>query len=337
MQPVPQWLSHGTHTMDIRKVDLNLLLAFDALMQDGNLTRAGFRLGLSQPSMSHALARLRKLSGDPLFVRVPSGMEPTPFAQQISGSVRDGLALLQGALDGAAVFNPATYNRTFQILMSDIGELVYLPRLITKLKSTAPNVNLRVLQLPRESYHDAFVSGEADLAIGFLPALKAGFYQQRLFEDSYTCIVRKGHPRVQDALSLEQFTQESHILIEPAGSRYSTVSLQSSTTTFIERYLADQGLSRRIALRVPHFMVVPEIVQQTDLLATVPGSVMAYIRPMPKVILLKLPIATPRFEIRQFWHQRNHNDVANQWLRRTIAELFLRVRPPAGAEARQQD
>ena len=84
-------------------------------------------------------------------------------------------------------------------------------------------------------------------------------------------------------------------------------------------------------------MVVPEIVQQTDLLATVPGSVMAYIRPMPKVILLKLPIATPRFEIRQFWHQRNHNDVANQWLRRTIAELFLRVRPPAGAEARQQD
>lgn len=323
--------------MDIRKLDLNLLLVFDALMQDGNLTRAGFRLGLSQPSMSHALARLRQLSGDPLFVRVPSGMEPTPFAQQISSTVRDGLALLQGALDGAALFNPATYNRTFQILMSDIGELVYLPRLITKLASTAPHVNLRVLQLPRESYHDAFVSGEADLAIGFLPALKAGFYQQRLFEDSYTCIVRTGHPRVRDDLTLEQFSRESHILIEPAGSRYSTVSLQSSTTTFIERYLADQGLTRRIALRVPHFTVVPEIVQQTDLLATVPGSVMAYIRPMPKVKLLKLPIATPRFEIRQFWHQRNHNDVANQWLRRTIAELFLSVMPPAGAEARQQD
>ena len=318
--------------MDIRKVDLNLLLAFDALMQDGNLTRAGFRLGLSQPSMSHALARLRKLAGDPLFVRVPTGMEPTPFAQQIAGAVRDGLALLHGALDGAAVFNAATYNRTFQILMSDIGELVYLPRLITKLKAVAPHVDLRVLQLPRESYHDAFISGEADLAIGFLPALKAGFYQQRLFEDSYICIARRNHPRVRDTLSLEQFSQESHILIEPAGSRYSTVSLQSSTTTFIERYLADHGLSRRIALRVPHFMVVPEIVQQTELLATVPASVMTYIRPMPKVKLLQLPIQTPSFEIRQFWHQRNHHDVANRWLRRIIAELFLTIRPPPGPE-----
>jgi DNA-binding transcriptional LysR family regulator len=323
--------------MDIRKVDLNLLLAFDALMQDGNLTRAGFRLGLSQPSMSHALARLRKLSGDPLFVRVPTGMEPTPFAQQIAGAVRDGLALLHGALDGAAHFNPATYNRTFQILMSDIGELVYLPRLITKLKAVAPHVDLRVLQLPRESYHDAFLSGEADLAIGFLPALKAGFYQQRLFEDSYICIARKDHPRVRATLSLEQFSQESHILIEPAGSRYSTVSLQSSTTTFIERYLADQGLSRRIALRVPHFMVVPEIVQQTDLLATVPGSVMTHIRPMPKVKLLQLPIKTPSFEIRQFWHQRNHHDVANRWLRRIIAELFLNIRPLPGPEAGHEE
>ncbi len=319
--------------MDIRKVDLNLLLAFDALMQDGNLTRAGVRLGLSQPSMSHALGRLRIISGDPLFVRVPTGMEPTPFALQISGAVRDGLALLQNALDGAAVFDASTYNRTFQILMSDIGELVYLPRLINKLKTAAPNVNLRVLQLPRESYQNAFASGEADLAIGFLPALKAGFYQQRLFEDSYVCIARKGHPRIRGDLSLEQFTQESHVLIEPAGSRYSTVSLQSSTTTFIERHLADQGLSRRIALRVPHFMVVPEIVQKTDLLATVPGSVMAYIRPMPKVKMLQLPIATPRFEIKQFWHQRNHHDVANRWLRRTIAELFLSVLPPAGPEA----
>ncbi len=308
--------------MDIRQVDLNLLLAFDALMQDGNLTRAGFRLGLSQPSMSHALARLRKVCGDPLFVRVPTGMEPTPYALQIAPMVCDGLALLQDALDGAAAFNPATYNRTFQILMSDIGELVYLPRLINKLQTVAPDVNLRVLQLPREAYQEAFLSGEADLAIGFLPALKAGFYQQRLFEDNYVCLARKGHPRARDPLTLECFTKEAHILVEPAGSRYSSAATQSSTTTFIERHLAAQGLARRFALRVPHFMVVPEIVQQTDLLATVPGSVMKYIRPMPKVQRLSLPIQTPTFEVKQFWHQRNHEDVPNQWLRRTIAGLF---------------
>ena len=161
--------------MDIRNVDLNLLRVFDALMQDANLTRAGFRLGLSQPSMSHALARLRKISGDPLFVRIPSGMEPTPFSQQIASAVRDGLALLQGALDGTAAFSSATCNRTFQILMSDIGELVYLPRLITKLAVTAPEVNLRVLQLPREAYHDAFISGEADLPLAFCQRSRQGF------------------------------------------------------------------------------------------------------------------------------------------------------------------
>lgn len=306
-------------------LDLNLLLAFDALMQDGNLTRAGLRLGLSQPSMSHALARLRKIAGDPLFVRVPSGMEPTPFSQQIAGTVREGLALLQGALDGAAVFDPASCNRTFQILMSDIGEMVYLPRLIAKLNSVAPDINLRILQLPRESYQNAFLSGEADLAIGFLPALKAGFYQQHLFEDSYVCLARKDHPRVGDALTLEQFSNESHILVEPAGSRYSSVALQSSTTTFIERHLADQGLSRRIALHVSHFMIVPELVQQTDLLATVPSYLIAYMRPMPrlKLLPLPLPIPTPRFEIKQFWHQRNNNDAANRWQRRLIGELFV--------------
>lgn len=317
--------------MDIRPIDLNLLLAFDALMQDGNLTRAGFRLGLSQPSMSHALGRLRKISGDPLFVRVPTGMAPTPFAQQISSTVKDGLVLLQGALEGAAVFNKITCNRTFQILMSDLGELVYLPRLMSKLQAVAPNVDLRVLQLPRESYQDAFVSGQADLALGFLPALNTGFFQQRLFEDTYACLVRKGHPRVHDTLTLEQFSKESHVLIEPAGSRYSQVARQSSTSTLIERHLAERGVSRRIALRVPHFMVVPEIVQQTDLLATVPSSMLAYLPPMPHLKVMPLPIDTPHFEVKQFWHQRNHHDVANRWLRGVVAELFMDQPQPAPA------
>ena len=308
--------------MDVRNVDLNLLLAFDALMQDGNLTRAGFRLGLSQPSMSHALSRLRKLCGDPLFVRIPSGMQPTPVAQQMAGAVREGLSLLRGALEGARLFEPDTCDRTFQILMSDVGELVYLPRLIAHLQKVAPHVNLRILQLPREAYREALVSGDADLALGFLPGLQAGFYQQRLFEDSFVCLVKKNHPRVGKALTLEVFSGESHILIEPAGSRYSSVALQSSTTTLIERYLADKGLSRRIALRVPNFAVVPKIVQKTDLLAIVPNSLMACIQPVPGLRKLKLPIESPRFLVRQFWHQRNHHEMANRWLRRVIEQLF---------------
>ena len=319
--------------MDIPPFDLNLLQVFDALIRDGNLTRAGFRLGLSQPSMSHALGRLRKITGDPLFVRVPTGMEPTPFAQQISGQVRDGLGLLQGVLDGASPFDQTTCDRTFQILMSDLGELVYLPRLMTKLREVAPNINLRVLQLSRESYQEAFVSGQMDLAIGFLPALNTGFYQQHLFEDSYSCLVRTGHPRVRDTLTLAQFSQESHVLVEPAGSRYSRIARHSSTSTLIERHLAERGVARRIALRVPHFLVVPQIVQQTDLLATVPASMLAYLPPMPLLKVMPLPIDTPHFEVKQFWHLRGHHDQANKWLRGLIAELFMHQPQPASAVA----
>jgi DNA-binding transcriptional LysR family regulator len=322
--------------MEAKSLDLNLFQAFNALMQDGNMTRAGLRLGLSQPSMSHALNRLRKIAGDPLFVRVPSGMEPTPFALQIADSIRDGLATLQGALDGARAFSAQECERTFQILMSDLGELVYLPRLIKRLQLVAPNIGVRVLQLPRESYQDAFVSGQADLALGYLPALNTGFYQQRLFEDSYACLVRRSHPRVHRTLKLAQFASESHILIEPAGSRYSRVARTSSTVTLIERYFAEQGLKRKIALRVPHFMVVPQIVQDTDLLATVPSSILAFLPPMPDLKIMPLPFSTPSFEVKQFWHQRNHDDAANKWLRGIVTELFLHQpqAPRAGASPR---
>ncbi len=302
--------------------DLNLMRVFDALLEDGNLTRAGFRLGLSQPAMSHALGRLRKLTGDTLFVRVPSGMQPTEAALKMAPAVREGLRLLDGAVVGDTRFDPLTCDRTFQILMSDIGELVYLPRLLRRLEEIAPQVTIRALQLPREAYAEAFLSGEADLAIGFLPGLRAGFYQQRLFSDTYVCVVRKGHPRIGRKLSLEQFVAESHVLTEPGGSRYRTMTYQTSTTTLIEQHLASRGLSRRIALRVPHFMVVPDIVESTDLIATVPSYVIRHSASRDGLKMLQLPIDLPQFEVKQFWHQRSHEDPANRWMRGVIAQLF---------------
>lgn len=308
--------------MDVSKTDLNLLNVFDALIADGNLTRAGFRLGLSQPAMSHSLGKLRKLTGDKLFVRVPKGMLPTEYAIRIAPSVREGLRLLSGALQADVSFNPQTCQRTFQILMSDIGEMIYLPRLMRKVSEIAKGVNIRVLQLPRESYAQAFFSGEADLAIGFLPNLDAGFYQQRLFSDSYVCVAREGHPRIRKRLSLGQFGEESHVLTEPGGSRYSTVSHQTSTTTLIEQYLAAHGLTRRVVLRVPHFMVVPAVVQSSDLIATLPSSVIRYSSSVPGLKMVQLPFDVPRFEVKQFWHERNHEDAGNRWLRGVIHDLF---------------
>ena len=310
--------------MDTPKIDLNLMQVFDALMHESNLTRAGFRLGLSQPTMSHALAKLRKLTGNQLFVRVPSGMEPTDFALRIAPSVTEGLKLLIGAVEGDGPFNPSRCDRTFQILMSDIGELVYLPRLLNRLAQVAPNLDLRVIQLPREAYQDALARGEADLAIGFLPALKTGVYQQRLFTDNHICLVRADHPSIKKSLSLSQFCNQSHVVIEPPGSRLSGHSVQTSTTSLLERHLSTLGITRRVLLRVPHFTVVPAIVQQTDLITTLPSYVLSYTRNLPNLKTFKLPFAVPSYEIKQFWHERNHKDPANRWLRAVVSELFTK-------------
>jgi DNA-binding transcriptional LysR family regulator len=326
------------HAMHITTFDLNLLVAFDALIQDRNVTRAAVRVGLTQPAMSHALKRLRRICGDELFIRTRRGMEPTPYAQQLAVHVRDGLTALQLGLEQNAFFDPARSDRTFQLLMSDIGEVAYLPRLMTRVQQDAPNVSVRVLQLPRERYGEALESGDADLAIGHLPGLQAGFHQHRLFEDSFVCLVRAGHPRVKRKLSRAQFTKEAHVMIEPAGSRYSSAVSQSSTTTLLEKLLADTGLERRVALRVPQFMVVPAIVRATDLIATVPSHVAASAA-LAGVRVLPLPFAAPRFEVKQIWHARNHRDTANTWLRRLIVELFSKpgiarrgAPAPAGSE-----
>ena len=307
--------------MHITNCDLNLLVAFDALINDRNVTRAAGRVGLTQPAMSHALKRLRAMCGDPLFIRTRRGMEPTPYAQQLALHVRGGLATLQLGLEQTALFDPARSERTFQLLMSDIGEVAYLPRLMTRLQSEAPGVSLRILQLPRERYVEALESGDADLAIGHLPGLQAGFHQHSLFEDGFVCLVRTNHPRVKRKLTLSQFVQEAHVTIEPAGSRYSGAVRQSSTMTLLEKVLAETGLERRIALRVPQFMVVPTIVKSTDLIATIPHYVIAAAAPAG-VRVMPLPFDAPRFEVKQIWHSRNHSDAANMWLRRLIVELF---------------
>lgn len=310
--------------MDTRKLDLNLLQVFDALMEEGNLTRGGYRLGLSQPAMSHALDKLRKLTGDPLFVRVPTGMEPTELANTIAPAVRDGLQLLTGALTAHGTFDPATCRKTFHVLLSDIGEVVYLPRLISRVAQEAPDVQVRVLQLPREAYQEALAVGEADLAIGVLPSLSTGIYQQRLYDDTHVCLVRSDHPRIRGTLGVDEFRAALHVVVEPAGTRYRRPATQTSTTTLLERELQEQGIARRIVLRVPHFIVVPSIVQQTELMATVPSYVLDYVRSLENLTAYPAPFRTTPFSVRQFWHERKNSDAALRWLRGLVAELFRR-------------
>jgi DNA-binding transcriptional LysR family regulator len=299
--------------MNMTDLDLNLLRAFDAIATEGSVTVAGERIGLSQPAMSNALARLRTLFGDPLFVRTPRGMRPTPFAQQLAQPVREALRLIQTALQQHAGFEPRSSSNTFRFYMSDIGEMVFLPGLLERVKRDAPGVKIEVLRIPTKDIHAALEAGEIDLAIGFLPGLTTGMRQQPLFREHYVCMLRADHPVIGTRISAKQFREAAHVLVSYAGTGHEV----------IEETYVTEGLSARIVARVPEFLVVPMILARTDLIVTVPSRVAAVFARLGNFKVLKLPLHMPSFEVRLHWHERFHQDPANRWLREVMTELYL--------------
>jgi DNA-binding transcriptional LysR family regulator len=293
-------------------LDLNLLRVFDAIATEGSVTVAAERIGLSQPAMSNALARLRQLFGDPLFVRTPRGMRPTPFAQQLAQPVRAALRLIQGALQQHAGFEPRTSTNTFRFYMSDIGEMVFLPGLLARVKHEAPGVKIEVVRIPIKDVHTALEAGDIDLAVGFLPGLTTGVRAQPLFREHYVCMLRADHPHIGATMNRRQFHEAAHVLVSYAGTGHQVIE-----QTFIAA-----GLGERIAVRVPHFLVVPMILARTDLLVTVPSRVAAIFAQLGNFKVLKLPLAMPRFEVRLHWHERFQQDPANRWLREAMADLY---------------
>lgn len=298
--------------MNAEKLDLNLLLVFEAVLKDRNVTAAGARLGMSQPTMSHALKRLRAMCGDPLFVRTTHGMQPTPYALQLAAPIEQSLETIRTSLDRGLRFDAATSTRTFNLLMTDIGESMFLPRLMARLRDAAPGVNVVATQILRDQYRDALQSGTIDLALGQMPSLQSGFYQQRLFEDPYVCMVRSDHPRMGTRMSLKQYLAESHL----------RVALPGSVESVVEQLLAKQGLQRRVALRIPHYLAAPAIIAATDMVVTVPRLLSQVLGRGYELKTLPPPFALPRIVVRQFWHERNHYDAGNRWLRGTLAALF---------------
>ena len=301
--------------MNVSDLDLNLLRVFDAIASEGSVTVAGERIGVSQPAMSNALARLRQLFGDPLFVRTPRGMRPTPFAQQLAQPVRDALRLIQGALQQHAGFEPKSSTNTFRFHMSDIGEMVFLPGLLERVKRAAPGIRIEVVRIPIKEVHAALEAGELDLAVGFLPGLTTGMRQQALFREHYVCMLRADHARIGATMSAKQFRSADHVLVSYTGTGHQVIG-----ETFVR-----EGLAERIAVRVPHFLVVPMILARTDLIVTVPSRVAAVFAQMGNFKVLPLPLRVPSFEVRLHWHQRFHQDPANRWLREVMAELYAEM------------
>ncbi len=299
--------------MNVEDLDLNLLTVFDRVLRERSITRAAESLGLSQPAVSNALARLRALTRDRLFVRASAGMVPTAYAEGVAPTIRQALDAIRTALQRGSDFDAATSDRCFTLYVTDLGEAYFLPRLVARLSASAPGIRFRTMPTPRDHPAAALQAGTVDLAIGNLPDLQSGFYQQRLFRERYVCIVRDAHPFIGERLTQKRFELAGHVLAAPSGTGHAA----------IERFLLEHGGRRAIAVEVQHFLAVPAIVAQTDLVGIVPTRIGRQALRDHPVRLVDLPMAIPPFVVKQCWHARAHHDPGNRWLRRQFAELFV--------------
>jgi DNA-binding transcriptional LysR family regulator len=295
--------------MNVQDIDLNLLRVFDAVLHEKGVTPAAARLGLTQPAVSNALARLRKTFGDALFVRTPRGVDATPFARELAEPVRQALALLESALAHGPGFDPATSTRAFRFYMSDLGQIEFLPPLVERVQRLAPNVRLEAVSFDLEHIADGLGSGALDLAIGFLPALGPPVQRKFLFRDPYVCLMRADHEI--RTLTKKAFLNASHALVTYRGGH-----------RVVEEALERAGLARRIALRVPHFTVVPMVLERTDLILTLPARVARVFERRGRLKALPPPVAIPPAEVAVHWHERFEPDPGNRWLRSLMIELY---------------
>lgn len=297
--------------MNVRDLDLNLLRVFDAVLRGRSVTAAAAQLELTQPAASNALARLRAAFGDALFLRTSQGMEPTPFARELAEPVRQALALLESALAHGPGFDPATSSRSFRFYMSDLGQIEFLPPLLERVRRVAPQVRLEAVALELEGITDALAAGSLDLAVGFLPALGPPLRRRSLFRDPYVCLFRKDHPAIGARLTRKTFVEASHALVSYRGGH-----------RVVEEALERAGLARRIVLRVPHFTVLPMVLERTDLILTLPRRVALVFERRGNLRSLPPPVPIAAADVAVHWHERFDADAGNRWLREQLAELL---------------
>jgi DNA-binding transcriptional LysR family regulator len=295
-------------------MDLNLIVALDALLEERNVTRAAERIGVTQSAMSHALSRLRAVTGDPLLVRGNGVMVATPRAESLALPIRRALDEVDAAFRPPTAFDPKVARLRVRIATSDYGELVLLPRLMKRLEKEAPFVELR--SIPKaDDASTSVASGAVDLLVAPVRARDEGpgIYAKKLFDERFVCVVRRGHPLATKKLTLARYLSCAHALISPRGREGS----------YTDDALANLGASRRIALTVPHFLVAPHVVATTDLMLTLAARVAtAFAGPLDLVVLT--PPAELRLEgftVSALWHERTHADPAHRWVRDLFAEV----------------
>lgn len=299
--------------MNLYGLDLNLLVAFDALMEERSVTHAARRVGLSQPAMSNALRRLRDMLDDEVLVREGHGMRPTPRALELERPIRMALRGIHDALEPATEFDPAQSDRIFWLGGRDYIEAVLMPTLTRRVMRVAPGVDLRVR--PSPGLHVPFrelEEGHFDLAVSYFPGLPSEYReQQMLFREGFRVIARMDHPAIGDELTLELFTELPHLLLAPQGGEVGAT----------DAALAARGLSRRVALTVANFMAAPQVVAETDLICTLPTRIATGLARWLPIRLFHPPVELGGAEISMVWHERTNDDPALRWLRQQIADV----------------
>ncbi|MGB3069681.1 MAG: LysR family transcriptional regulator [Ottowia sp.] len=299
--------------MHLKDLDLNLIAVLEAMLRERNVTRAAHAVGLSQSATSHALNRLRQTFDDPLFVKSGHAMAPTPKAEALQAAVVDMMATVRQRILKEAGFDPRTAEREFTICITDMGELVFVPTLLKRLRKEAPKCTLRTLQVPAEQIEGLLASGDADLAIGSYRTAPDGLYKQRLFMHSYVTIVHARNSRVKSRITLAQFERTPQIV----------VTLTGKGRTAYDSVLEEKGIRRHVVLRTPHFLLVPLLLEQNpDLIATVPLELGNVFSRLGVVRSVAPPVELPTFAINQYWHPLAHHESASIWLRELIKESF---------------
>lgn len=296
--------------MNYEKLDLNLLNVFNAVMTELHVTRAAQRLHMTQPAVSNALNRLRRVLNDELFVKVPSGVRPTPKAMELWPPIREALAQIRQTLE-TAKFDPAIATATFRIAMNDFATHLLLPMLAAFLEAQASNVNVRTLPVTSIDAETLLEQAEIDLAIGVFPTSNSRLRSRSLLTSPFTCVMRQNHPLASQPLTLKRYVQAKHLL----------VTLTGEATGFIDVILQERELKRRVALTVNQFAVAPQIIASSDLIAVLPARIVGTSAFSEQLHSAPLPIEISPSVVKMMWHERNHLDAAQAWLRAQITTL----------------
>lgn len=293
-------------------IDLNLLVIFHELYRQRQVSLVAEHLGLSQPTISNALARLRKTFDDDLFVRTGQGMQPTPHAQEIALSIANALANVEQALNRHDGFDPRSSERQFVIAMTDVGEIHFMPTLLVQCSRHAPGIRVSTVRLSAVNWLEGIESGQIDLVIGAFTVVPESLFQRRLFSQKFVTMFRRGHAFSGREVSMAEFLQARHLIVSSRENPYDLIN---------ER-LEKAGVSRSAQFRVPHFTSVPYIVSTSDMVVTVPEK-LAQRAALPfDLEFIRPPLRLPSLHTNIFWHRRFNQDAGNKWLRELIADCF---------------